>query len=150
MADNSNLLQILWSGADVLRSKMDANEYKTYLLGIIFFKYLSDSYLVSVYDLTNNKLPESLEEAQKEYEKYYLSDDKDDLLEELKNTRHFVIEPELTYTSIMKDVNNNSFKREKLQKAFNDIQESDELFNGMFSDVDLYSNRLLITLGYAF
>ena len=142
MADNSNLLQILWSGADVLRSKMDANEYKTYLLGIIFFKYLSDSYLVSVYDLTNNKLPESLEEAQKEYEKYYLSDDKDDLLEELKNTRHFVIEPELTYTSIMKDVNNNSFKREKLQKAFNDIQESDELFNGMFSDVDLYSNRL--------
>ena len=86
MADNSNLLQILWSGADVLRSKMDANEYKTYLLGIIFFKYLSDSYLVSVYDLTNNKLPESLEEAQKEYEKYYLSDDKDDLLEELKDS----------------------------------------------------------------
>ena len=48
MADGKDLLQVLWSEADVLRSKMDANEYKTYLLGLIFFKYLSDSYLVKV------------------------------------------------------------------------------------------------------
>ena len=32
MADTKDLLQVLWSGADVLRGKMDANEYKTYLL----------------------------------------------------------------------------------------------------------------------
>ena len=31
---------------------------------------------------------------------------------------------------------------QKLQAAFNRIQESDELFNGLFDDVDLYSNRL--------
>ena len=30
MADNKDLLNVLWSGADVLRGKMDANEYKTY------------------------------------------------------------------------------------------------------------------------
>ena len=35
MADNKDLLNVLWSGADVLRGKMDANEYKTYLLGLI-------------------------------------------------------------------------------------------------------------------
>ena len=34
MADNKDLLNVLWSGADVLRGKMDANEYKTYLFGI--------------------------------------------------------------------------------------------------------------------
>ena len=44
MADSKDLLQVLWSGADVLRGKMDANEYKTYLLGLVFYKYLSDSY----------------------------------------------------------------------------------------------------------
>ena len=33
MAESKDLLQVLWSGADVLRGKMDANEYKTYLLG---------------------------------------------------------------------------------------------------------------------
>lgn len=36
MAEGKDLLQVLWSGADVLRGKMDANEYKTYLLGLIF------------------------------------------------------------------------------------------------------------------
>ncbi len=35
----------LFSAADALRSKMDANEYKNYLLGIIFYKYLSDKML---------------------------------------------------------------------------------------------------------
>ena len=32
MADTKDLLQVLWSGADVLRGKMDANEYKTLLV----------------------------------------------------------------------------------------------------------------------
>ena len=36
MADGKDLLTVLWSGADVLRGKMDANEYKTYLLGLVF------------------------------------------------------------------------------------------------------------------
>ena len=39
MAESKDLLQVLWSGADELRGKMDANEYKTYLLGLVFYKY---------------------------------------------------------------------------------------------------------------
>ena len=51
MAEQENgkdLISVLWSGADILRSKMDANEYKDYLLGIVFYKYLSDSFLIKV------------------------------------------------------------------------------------------------------
>ena len=50
MAESENgkeLISVLWSGADILRSKMDANEYKDYLLGIVFYKYLSDSFLIN-------------------------------------------------------------------------------------------------------
>ena len=39
MAETENskdLLSVLWAGADILRGKMDANEYKNYLLGIVF------------------------------------------------------------------------------------------------------------------
>ena len=32
--NSKDLISVLWSGADILRSKMDANEYKDYLLGI--------------------------------------------------------------------------------------------------------------------
>lgn len=48
---SKDLISVLWSGADILRSKMDANEYKDYLLGIVFYKYLSDTFLIKVYDL---------------------------------------------------------------------------------------------------
>ena len=64
------------------------------------------------------------------------------MLEELQESLYYTLTPDMTYISILKDAKNNSFHREKLQAAFNRIQESDELFNGLFDDVDLYSNRL--------
>lgn len=142
MTEGKDLLQVLWSGADVLRGKMDANEYKTYLLGLIFYKYLSDSYLAKVYDLLNDEKVDDIKEAQKLYEEVLQTDDADDLLEELRNSIHYTLDPDMTYVSMLNDAQNNSFNREKLQAAFNRIQESDELFNGLFADVDLYSNRL--------
>ena len=142
MADNKDLLNVLWSGADVLRGKMDANEYKTYLLGLVFYKYLSDTYLAKAYDLLNDESPESLDEAQAQYEEAVKSEDADDFLAELRSSMHYTLEPDMTYISILRDAQNNRFNREKLQAAFNRIQESDELFSGLFADVDLYSNRL--------
>lgn len=142
MADNKDLLNVLWSGADVLRGKMDANEYKTYLLGLVFYKYLSDTYLAKAYDLLNDESPESLDEAQAQYEEAVKSEDAEDFLAELRSSMHYTLEPDMTYISILRDAQNNRFNREKLQSAFNRIQESDELFGGLFADVDLYSNRL--------
>ena len=142
MSEKKELLQVLWNGADVLRGKMDANEYKTYLLGLIFYKYLSDSYLVKAYDLLNDCEPETLEEAQSAYEEAFQGEEKEELLEELQDTLHFTLDPDMTFVRIAKDAQNNCFSREKLQKAFNRVEESDELFYGLFADVDLYSNRL--------
>ncbi len=142
MNEGKDLLQVLWSGADVLRGKMDANEYKTYLLGLVFYKYLSDSYLAKAYDLVEDKEPDSLDEAFELYCEMMDSEDAKDLLDELEETLHYTLEPSMTYVSMLKDAKDNRFDREKLQAAFNRIQESDTLFNGLFSDVDLYSNRL--------
>lgn len=142
MTEEKDLLQALWSGADVLRGKMDANEYKTYLLGLVFYKYLSDSYLMKVYDLLEDGSPDNLEEAQHLYEEVMESEDAKDLLAEIKKSKHYTLNPDMTYTRILHTVKNNSFNREKLQAAFNRIEESDLLFHGLFADVDLYSNRL--------
>ena len=40
--DKKKLEQILWDIADRLRGKMDADEFKDYILGFIFYKYLSE------------------------------------------------------------------------------------------------------------
>lgn len=142
MAENKELINVLWSGADELRGKMDANEYKTYLLGLVFYKYLSDKYLAKAYDLIMNKMPNSLDEAQKKYEETMKTEHAEALRKELKSSMHYTLDPEMTYISMLNDCKDNRFNREKLQAAFNRIQESDELFNGLFADVDLYSNRL--------
>ena len=63
MENSKDLISVLWSGADILRSKMDANEYKDYLLGIVFYKYLSYSFLIKVYDLIYDEKPENMQVA---------------------------------------------------------------------------------------
>jgi type I restriction enzyme M protein len=41
--DNKRILEKqLWAVANVLRGKMNADEYKNYILGFIFYKYLSE------------------------------------------------------------------------------------------------------------
>lgn len=145
MAEQENskdLISVLWSGADILRSKMDANEYKNYLLGIVFYKYLSDSFLIKVYDLINDEKPETLKDALEAYKQELSSEDANELIHELKQECHYVIEPELTYTCFAEAARNNAFSREELQKAFNNIEQSDALFVDLFSDIDLYSSRL--------
>ena len=145
MAETENskdLISVLWSGADILRSKMDANEYKDYLLGIVFYKYLSDSFLIKVYDLINDGKPASLKIALEAYREALKDESANDLMAEIKSSCHYVIEPDLTYTCFADAARNNSFNRENLQKAFNNIEQSDPLFADLFTDIDLYSNRL--------
>ena len=40
--DKKILFRELWNIADLLRGKMNADEYKNYILGFIFYKYLSE------------------------------------------------------------------------------------------------------------
>ena len=70
------------------------------------------------------------------------SEDGEELKQGMKEECHYVIEPELTYTYFADAARNNSFNREQLQKAFNNIEQSDPIFADLFADIDLYSNRL--------
>ncbi len=140
--NSKDLISVLWSGADILRSKMDANEYKDYLLGIVFYKYLSDSFLIKVYDLLYDEKPATLKEALEAYKEALEDESAEDLKEQLTEECHYVMEPELTYTYFADAARNNSFNREQLQKGFNNIEQSDPIFADLFTDIDLYSNRL--------
>lgn len=43
---NESIEKILWKAADKLRKNIDAAEYKHVVLGLIFLKYISDSFEV--------------------------------------------------------------------------------------------------------
>ena len=81
MTLTKELFSKLWNSADILRSNMDASEYKSYLLGLIFYKYLSDKQLEYVGELLGIE-SENLKDLNEAYKKYYNSEDRDDLVEE--------------------------------------------------------------------
>lgn len=140
ITENKSLESSLYSAADALRSKMDANEYKNYLLGIIFYKYLSDSLLYEVSDLIGDGREETtLAEAQQLYEE---NADDEDLRDELEDTFAYVISPEHTFTKVMEHVNDHSFQIVNLADAFKEIEGTSNTFEGLFDDVDLFSRRL--------
>jgi len=56
---NESMEQVLWSTANKLRKNMDAAEYKHIVSGLIFLKYISDSF---------TELYNKLKEGKGEYE----------------------------------------------------------------------------------
>lgn len=137
-----SLSQALWNSADVLRSKMDANEYKSYLLGMVFYKYLSDKMLFFVAE-TMEEGTDSLEDALEVYRNYYEdAETHEDLVSVIKDELNYIIKPELTFTSMLARVNENSFQLENLAQGFRDIEQSDDLYENLFEDIDLYSKKL--------
>lgn len=139
---SQSLYQALWNSADVLRSKMDANDYKSYLLGMVFYKYLSDKMLFFVAE-TMEEGSESLEAALEVYRNYYEdADTHEDLLAVMKDELNYSINPELTFTALVARVNEGTFQLEDLAQGFRDIEQSDELYENLFEDIDLYSKKL--------
>ncbi len=86
--------------------------------------------------------PDTLKEALAVYSEELQGEDGEELRMAMKDECHYVIEPELTYTYFADAARNNSFNREQLQKGFNNIEQSDPIFADLFTDIDLYSNRL--------
>ncbi|HAQ2034319.1 TPA: SAM-dependent DNA methyltransferase, partial [Enterococcus faecium] len=126
--NSKSLYQALWNSADILRSKMDANEYKSYLLGLVFYKYLSDNMLRYVSVLLEEET-DDLNKAQDLYvEAFKDADIKDDLLYELKDEFSYTIAPALTFTAQVAAIHDGSFQLEDLVQGFRDIEQSSENF----------------------
>ncbi|GMR74199.1 hypothetical protein NUITMVRE5_29280 [Enterococcus faecium] len=120
--NSKSLYQALWNSADILRSKMDANEYKSYLLGLVFYKYLSDNMLRYVSVLLEEET-DDLNKAQDLYvEAFKDADIKDDLLYELKDEFSYTIAPALTFTAQVAAIHDGSFQLEDLVQGFRDIE----------------------------
>ena len=62
--NKQQLANRIWASANNMRNKIEANEYKDYILGLIFYKFLSDTevkYFTEVCDWEEDELPELVE-----------------------------------------------------------------------------------------
>lgn len=150
--DQKRLLEKqLWAVANVLRGKMNADEYKNYILGFIFYKYLSEKLEIYVDKLlAPDKLKfAEINENTKEG-KEYLEHIKSRCLSHLG----FFLKPTELFSYLVKKGKGNIkdqttiFILEELKQVLNTIEQtsmgtaSEDDFKGLFEDVDLTSNKL--------
>lgn len=136
-----NLQTSLWVIANDLRGSMEANEFKNYILGLIFYRYLSEN--------VENRALKLLEEDDLSYVEAWEDDEyREALKEELVNDIGYFIEPKYLFNSLLKNIETGDFDIEQLEEAVNDItestlgHESEEDFDHLFDDMDLKSTKL--------
>ena len=133
----------LWAAADEMRKVMSADVYKDYLLGLVFYKALSDKTLVEAYELVNDTKPESLDVAQAAYEAAQDSDDWQDLQSELRARLGCAIRPRQTFTAFYRRINDRIFMLDELSQAFRDVENAGGgVYEGLFDDFDIQSKDL--------
>ncbi|MBN1039290.1 type I restriction-modification system subunit M [Clostridium botulinum] len=137
----ANLHTRLWAIANDLRGNMEANEFKNYILGLIFYRYLSEK--------VENRAKNLLKEDNTSYEEAWKDDEyREALQEELVNEIGYFIEPKDLFSKLLKEIEEGNFDIEMLQGAINDItestigHESQDDFDHLFDDMDLASTRL--------
>ncbi len=150
-AQKQRLERQLWNIANELRGKMDADEFRDYILGFIFYKYLSEKqYLFA------NKLLET--EDMKDYALLTDEDDLEAIREESLEKLGYFLRPTELFSAIAKrgnvkvdeneDETAGNFILEDLQAILNAIEQStmgndsEDDFNKLFEDIDLASTKL--------
>ena len=78
---SADFKQTLWKAADKLRAQMDAAEYKHILLGLIFLKYISDTFVKQ-----QNKIREMVSDANSDY---FISEEPAEYAEELEERDYY-------------------------------------------------------------
>ncbi len=134
----------LWAIANDLRGTMDASEFRNYILGLIFYRFLSEK--------TEQRVVKLLEEDNISYEEAWKDPEyQKGLKEELIAQIGYVIEPQDLYSAMVAEIEKGEqgdFDVEVLEKAIGKIEEStlghdsQEDFNHLFDDMDLTSSRL--------
>lgn len=137
----TNLESKLFAVADVLRNLMDASDYKNYILGFIFYRYLSEkqeTYLNEELKLDGITFQEASQDEEM----------KQDLMEDSISTLGYFITPEHLFSSIIEKCKINEPIRNDLREVFNEITNSaqgtasEEDFEHLFDDIDLDSVKL--------
>ncbi len=142
----NELSQKLWVIANDLRGQMDSSEFKNYILGVIFYRYLSER--------TELYMAEILENDGLTYEQAFADPTYRPVVEEWSlNKLGYIIQPENLFRNLVRKIikftdDADKFSVEDLEQAIHDLvgstmgHESNKAFDGLFSDMRLQDTRL--------
>lgn len=144
--DQKRVLQTqLWNIANELRGKMDADEFRDYILGFIFYKYLSEKITLYIDKelLANDSIKYADLIAHSQREKYLKEISKATI-----DRLGYFLNPEDLFHQIALNASNNPDLNEDLIRILGNIEKStmgyasEDDFDKLFSELDLNSTKL--------
>ena len=138
----AELHKAIWALANELRGSVDGWDFKQYVLGTLFYRYISE-------DMANY-INERMRKAGLKDFNYEAFDDESASLskDEIVAEKGIFIKPSQLFVNICKNARKDENLNTSLENAFKDIEASaigtpsESDFKGLFEDIDVNSNKL--------
>ena len=129
----------LWNGANELRGSMDASRYKDYMLGLMFYKFLSDQTLKTFAST------EGVGNESNWYQEYILAHQEygTELEKMIQDVLGYFVRPEHLYQTWVKDMNEGRFEVQKVTDSLSQFERSIAVSNGSDDFQGLFASSTL-------
>jgi type I restriction enzyme M protein len=140
--ERDELHRAIWAIADELRGAVDGWDFKNYVLGTMFYRYISEN-------LTNYVNIGEQEAGNDAFDYAKMTDAQaEEAREGLVEEKGFFILPSELFSNVNQSADNDENLNETLERVFRHIEESakgsssESSFAGLFDDFDVNSNKL--------
>ncbi len=141
--ERAELHKIIWNIADDLRGTVDGWDFKQYVLGMLFYRYISEN----ITDYINENEHKS-GDIDFDYAKLDDNEINDDIIDEIVSTKGYFIYPSQLFSNVYKKAADDEDLNETLSTIFRNIENSaigkhsEDNFKGLFDDFDVNSKKL--------
>ncbi len=140
--ERAELHRAIWGIANDLRGSVDGWDFKQYVLGILFYRFISEN-------LTNFINKNEREAGSTDFDYAKISDaEAETARDEMVDTKGFFILPSQLFENVRQRARHDENLNETLEKALNAIEDSakghdsEDDMKGLFDDLDVNSNKL--------
>ena len=144
--ERDELHRAIWAIADELRGSVDGWDFKSYVLGMMFYRYISEN-------LANYLNADEWEAGNDGFDYARLSDEEaEQARADMIGTKGFFILPSELFCNVKARAEKDENLNMTLETAFRHIEESakgspsEDNFAGLFDDIDVNSNKLGATV----
>lgn len=140
--ERTELHNTIWKIADDLLGSVDGWDFKAYVLGILFYRYISENITSYI-----NKGEHEAGDLSFDYAK--ITDEMaEEIREDMVKTKGFFILPSQLFCNVLNNGKNNENLNTDLDAIFTAVEnstkgtDSERDFAGLFDDIDVTSNKL--------
>ena len=141
-AQRAELHKTIWRIANDLRGSVDGWDFKTYVLGMLFYRFISENLTAYLNDFEHRA-------GHADFDYAHLQDaDARDAMDEVVNEKGFFIFPSDLFANVRARARHDQNLNETLSRVFANIEASahgtasEDDFKGLFDDLDVNSSKL--------